>query len=340
VGQLREAARAVRHKPAFLGGLGWTSTLFMVMASARLGAALAQVLVVTGELVTACAVDEATEARREGRCATLGCLGLALAGVALNVADEAHQEASGAGSGSSLGLLPVVALAFGCGACLVLNSLGNTHLRHQLGALNASAASAFVASVGNAAIWAAAELAGWAHFKSDARASTVFLWGVVGLSSSWMVFVVTFIPHRIGFAMTFCLIVAGKASGGLVADALALAGRQRPITLRRGVGVAAVFLGAALQKLCKPEPVPPSEEADPGPGDGQRRYDVLGGSTEPARATARPGGGYPPDPRPRAEQGLRTVVGCSADPAGKEALELSASERAPEMPTAHRARLA
>ena len=32
-------------------------------------------------------------------------------------------------------------------------------------------------------------------------------------ASCWNVIVVTFVPARIGFARTFCLIVAGKAPG-------------------------------------------------------------------------------------------------------------------------------
>merc|ERR1711862_760142 len=99
------------------------------------------------------------------------------------------------------------------------------------------------------AIWLVVEVFDVSHFVTDPRASTAALWLVVGSSSVWMVYVVTFVPQRIGFALTFCLIVAGKTSGGLFVDAVGLATDVRPVTTKRCAGVFAVFIAALLLKL-------------------------------------------------------------------------------------------
>eukprot|EP00747_Dinoflagellata_sp_TGD_P200749 gnl/TRDRNA2_/TRDRNA2_74176_c0_seq1.p1 gnl/TRDRNA2_/TRDRNA2_74176_c0~~gnl/TRDRNA2_/TRDRNA2_74176_c0_seq1.p1 ORF type:complete len:315 (+),score=36.65 gnl/TRDRNA2_/TRDRNA2_74176_c0_seq1:67-1011(+) len=233
--QLPSTVKSVPYKIAFLAGLGWTSTLAMVCASPVLGVALVQVLVVSGELSTAAAIDVLI--RREHPVRTSMAVLLVVLGVVLNVLGEVKR------SGSAVHWAQVAtwaAAAFGCGMCLALYALGSTHLRKFIGAANATAWSAFIASTGNAAIWVIADLHG-VHFHSDTRSSTYLLWLIVGAASSWNVFVSTFVPGRIGFAFTFVLIVAGKVSSGLLVDALGILSRKRPVSLLRVLGMTSVF---------------------------------------------------------------------------------------------------
>lgn len=241
--ELHKGVCAVPNKFAFFGGFGWTSTLVMVAASPVIGVALTQVLVVSGELLTAALVDACLHSSaRWARTAT--GVSFVIVGIAVSVRDEVHS-----GSGVNwLQMLRWTAAAFGCGSCLVLNSLGNTHTRKHIGAANASAWSAAVASCGNVAIWVAVEAFGMAHFHADSSSTTLALWVIVSSASAWMVFVVTFVPERIGFALTFCLIVAGKMSGGLFVDAIGLSRKVRPVTWKRIAGVAFVFVAALVLK--------------------------------------------------------------------------------------------
>eukprot|EP00929_Paragymnodinium_shiwhaense_P115067 TRINITY_DN83677_c0_g1_i1.p1 TRINITY_DN83677_c0_g1~~TRINITY_DN83677_c0_g1_i1.p1 ORF type:complete len:370 (+),score=87.40 TRINITY_DN83677_c0_g1_i1:52-1161(+) len=243
--RLRHNAGAVPRRVAFLGGLGWTSSLVMVAASPSLGVAVAQVLVVSGEMLTAAAFDVCFGGKTQRPFNTAAACGLVVLGVALNVLNEFTFSKGGGKDG----LVFWIFAAFGCGMCLVLNSVSNAHLRQYIGTFNASAWSALVASLGNAAIWLFAEVADVAHFRWQADPQTMLLWAVIGGASSYMVFIVTFVPQEIGFALTFCCIVAGKISAGLLVDTVGFMGAKREVTWERGAGMTLVFLGALLLKL-------------------------------------------------------------------------------------------
>lgn len=289
---LPSKAASVPWRIAFLAGLGWTSTLTMVVAAPVVGIAMMQVLVVSGELLTASLIDICLRGGgHSGRNTTLLASFLVIGGVSLSVADELGQD-------SSVGVVEVLcwaAAAFGCGACLVVNSLGNTHTRRYLGASNSSTISAFVASIGNAVVWLVTEVSGEAHFHGDDRLSTYCLWAVVGGASAFMVFVVTFVPDKIGFALTFCLIIAGKMSGGLVADSVGISGKPRPVTFQRLGGVAAVAIAAILLKAPWRKPVDPyvmlEEERASGDSAAATAPASLMGQATPAKAAGPSDGG-------------------------------------------------
>lgn len=242
-------AQSIKHKAALCAGLGWTSTLVMVVATPVLGVALVQVMVVSGEMITAVVIDVCISRKKVFSCLTLAALCIVLSGVALSLFASEEAPSSSSDRLSLPTLLLYALVSFGCGSCLVLNALGNGHTRRYLGASNASACSALAASFGNTVFWLAAELSNSTHYRPDFSPTTTYLWLVVGGCSALMVFVITFVPERIGFAMTFCLIVAGKISGGLVVDATGISGKPRPLTFLRVGGVALVFLGAILLKV-------------------------------------------------------------------------------------------
>ncbi|CAJ1399263.1 unnamed protein product [Effrenium voratum] len=247
---LLQKARGVPWKLAWIMGLGWTSTLFLVSAAHSLGAALAQVLVLGGELSTAVLADahqdKSPVPKEHGWLQVLLSPALALLGVTVSLAQELISVQFTQAAGFHFFLVALG--AFFCGACLVLNSVGNTHLREHIGPLNASAWSAFMASLGNVVICVTVEVFGFFHFQEDTRPTTLMLWAVVGFAGMWVTLVVTFVPPRIGFARTFCLIVAGKVTGGLFVDALGLMSPGRPVTLLRALGALLVLL-AALQRI-------------------------------------------------------------------------------------------
>ncbi|CAE7232813.1 pgsA [Symbiodinium pilosum] len=198
---------------------------------------------------------------------------VAAAGVILSLS----QEMQGIGEASLFSFVLLASGAFICGACLVLCSVGTTHLREFIGPLNAGAWSAFVASLGNIAIWVAVELSEYAHFQEDSSTSTFLMWTAVGSASCWNVIVVTFVPARIGFARTFCLIVAGKVTGGLFVDAAGILLPRRQITPARGIGGLLVVAAALAQKLG-------STEASHGHG----AYDVVASTAKDKVPTKHP----------------------------------------------------
>ncbi|CAE7283042.1 unnamed protein product [Symbiodinium natans] len=266
---LVDKARRVVWKPAWIAGLGWSSTLFMVVAAGLLGAALGQVLVVSGELSAAVIADLRTQkVQQTAQTSLLHLLGppsLALTGIIVSL----FQEISGVGQASLISFICVAAGAFFCGVCLVLCSVGTTHLREFIGPFNAGAWSAFVASLGNIMIWGAIEIGQYAHVQVDSSTGTFLLWAVVGSASFWNLIVVTFVPPRIGFARTFCLIVTGKVTSGLLVDATGLLSPRRPLTAARCLGSLLVVIAALVQKLG-------SAKED---SQGHRAYDMVASAT-------------------------------------------------------------
>jgi len=140
------------------------------------------------------------------------------------------------------------AVSFGVGAGLVLNSLGNTHLRQHLGAPKASVVSAGVASLGNLAIMVLAEFMGIAHLSLNTDPSTVLQACGIGATAAYFVFISTKVPDRIGFPFTFVLSTAGKMTGGVIVDAVGVFRAPQPLTLDKGLGVLAVLAGAVVMK--------------------------------------------------------------------------------------------
>jgi len=244
-GALWESVRAMPFKLAFLGGLGFSATLLLVAAAPILGVALCQVLVVSGEVLTATQIDFCLGAQTRSAWTQLVAIIFVILGVALNIHGEwnvdTHVTITQLASSSFL--------VYFVGACLVINSTCSSHLREYVGASNATVVATFVSSCGNLLIWLGVELFGVAHFLADYHWSTCALWVTVGLCSSWNILVLTVVPKELGFSLTFCLITAGKLLGGLCADALGVVSRPRPITSMRLISVLAVFVGALFLKV-------------------------------------------------------------------------------------------
>lgn len=237
----RTAAARVPRKLAFVSGLGWSTTLGMVMAGPVVGVALVQVLTLSGELLTASLVGVCME-RNSILLTALACT-LVLLGVLCScLGDMTSSEIT------LQELLPWTLVTFCSGVGLVLNSLGNTHLRQGLGPRWASAVSALVASLGDFVVFALSGV----HFKLQAEVGTIILALGIAASSAYFVFVSAYVPDRIGFPFTFVLATAGKMIAGLAVDVSGISGVVRPMRLEKSLGVLAVLTGAFLMKLPTP----------------------------------------------------------------------------------------
>jgi len=238
------ALQTVPRKLALIGGLGMSCTFLMVVAKPLIGLLMVQVMLVSGEVLFGGIADLFVHGSAQLVPKLPGLL-VVLFGVGISFWSDLkdfHVKPAD--------LVLGVLCSWGASLGLVMHSLAGSHVREYTGAVYAGAWAAGVGSLGNIMVVVVAVATGASQgFRMDLRSSTMGLTIVMGLASAYMVFVTIFVPQRIGYSMMFCLMTAGRMTGGVAVDTFKMSKEHHGVSVWRLLGVCAVLAGIIIARI-------------------------------------------------------------------------------------------
>jgi len=242
--KLSAGLQTVPKKLALIGGLGMSLTFLMVVAKPLIGILMVQVMLVSGEVFFGSIVDLFAYGSARLLPKLPGLL-MVMFGVGISFWSDLQDYHV-----KPVDLLLGVLCSWGASLGLVMHSVAGSHVREHLGAVNTGAWAAGVGSVGNITVCIIAVATGASEgFHIDQRPSTLGLAVVMGLCSAYMVFITVFVPQRIGFSMMFCLMTAGRMTGGVAVDTIKISKEHHGVSVWRLFGLCAVLAGVILARF-------------------------------------------------------------------------------------------